>query len=77
MLKSKITAEGIETEEHASRAAYLGCDYSQGYLFGKAIPQTALAAVVITEFAEYIRRQTNGTATVDVEPQETRSTASA
>jgi diguanylate cyclase (GGDEF)-like protein len=73
----KITAEGIETEEHASRAAYLGCDYSQGYLFGKAIPQTALAAVVITEFAEYIRRQTNGAATVDVEPQEARSTASA
>jgi EAL domain-containing protein (putative c-di-GMP-specific phosphodiesterase class I) len=40
----KITAEGIETEEHAERAAYLGCDFSQGYLFGKAIPQTSLAS---------------------------------
>jgi diguanylate cyclase (GGDEF)-like protein len=58
----KITAEGIETEEHAERAAYLGCDFSQGYLFGKAIPQTSLACVVISEFAEYIRRQTNGEA---------------
>jgi diguanylate cyclase (GGDEF)-like protein len=73
----KITAEGIETEEHASRAAYLGCDYSQGYLFGKAIPQTALAAVVITEFAEYIGRQTNGAASVDVDPHEARNKASA
>lgn len=64
----KITAEGIETEEHAERAAYLGCDYSQGYLFGKAIPQTSLASVVISEFAEYIRCQTNGEARVDVNP---------
>jgi diguanylate cyclase (GGDEF)-like protein len=61
----KITAEGIETEEHAQRAAYLGCDFSQGYLFGKAIPQTSLASVVISEFAEYIRRQTNGEARFD------------
>ncbi|MEM7635414.1 MAG: hypothetical protein AAF299_12690, partial [Pseudomonadota bacterium] len=61
----KVTAEGIETETHASRVADLGCDYSQGYLFGKAIPQTSLASVVISEFAEYIRRQTGGQADVD------------
>ena len=73
----KITAEGIETEEHASRAAYLGCDYSQGYLFGKAIPQTALASVVISEFAEYIRRQTNGTAIVDMSQERREVSASA
>ncbi|MEE4236892.1 MAG: bifunctional diguanylate cyclase/phosphodiesterase [Anderseniella sp.] len=73
----KITAEGIETEEHASRAAYLGCDYSQGYLFGKAIPQTALASVVISEFAEYIRRQTNGTAMVDMSQERREASASA
>ena len=53
----KITAEGIETEEHARRAANLGCDYAQGFLFGRPIPQTSLAAVVITEFAEYIKTQ--------------------
>ena len=73
----KITAEGIETEEHAERAAYLGCDYSQGYLFGKAIPQTSLASVVITEFAEYIRRQTNGEARVDMKPAPVAASAGA
>ena len=65
LLDMKVTAEGIETEAHAIRVADLGCDYSQGYLFGKAIPQTSLASVVISEFAEYIRRQTGGQADVD------------
>lgn len=65
LLDMKVTAEGIETESHATRVADLGCDYSQGYLFGKAIPQTSLASVVISEFAEYIRRQTGGQADVD------------
>lgn len=65
LLDMKVTAEGIETEAHAIRVANLGCDYSQGYLFGKAIPQTSLASVVISEFAEYIRRQTGGQADVD------------
>ncbi len=65
LLDMKVTAEGIETEDHAKRVADLGCDYSQGYLFGKAIPQTSLASVVISEFAEYIRRQTGGKADVD------------
>jgi hypothetical protein len=32
---------------------------------------------VITEFAEYIRRQTNGTATVDVDPHEARNKVTA
>ncbi|MEO9875985.1 MAG: bifunctional diguanylate cyclase/phosphodiesterase [Anderseniella sp.] len=65
LLDMKVTAEGIETESHAIRIAELGCDYSQGYLFGKAIPQTSLASVVISEFAEYIHRQTRGQADVD------------
>ncbi|MGI9514817.1 MAG: putative bifunctional diguanylate cyclase/phosphodiesterase [Anderseniella sp.] len=65
LLDMKVTAEGIETEDHAKRVADVGCDYSQGYLFGKAIPQTSLASVVISEFAEYIRRQTGGQADVD------------
>jgi len=65
MLDMKVTAEGIETEDHAVRVADLGCDFSQGYLFGKAIPQTSLASVVISEFAEYIRLQTGGQANVD------------
>ncbi len=67
VLNMEVTAEGIETEDHAVRVAELGCDYSQGFLFGKAIPQTSLAAVVISEFAEYIRLQTGGQADVDTD----------
>ena len=66
----KITAEGIETEAHANRVAELGCDYSQGYLFGKAIPQTELAAVVISEFADYIHELSGGHAIVETDKLE-------
>ena len=65
LLDMQVTAEGIETEVHAERVAGLGCNFSQGYLFGKAIPQTSLASVVISEFADYIRQQTRGQAEVD------------
>lgn len=65
LLDMQVTAEGIETEVHAKRVAGLGCNFSQGYLFGKAIPQTSLASVVISEFADYIRHQTGGQADVD------------
>jgi len=65
LLDMKVTAEGIETEIHANRVAGLGCNFSQGYLFGKAIPQTSLASVVISEFADYIHQQTGGQADVD------------
>jgi EAL domain-containing protein (putative c-di-GMP-specific phosphodiesterase class I) len=33
-----IIAEGIETEDHFSRLAQLGCDYAQGYLIAKPAP---------------------------------------
>jgi predicted signal transduction protein with EAL and GGDEF domain len=64
-LDMEITAEGIETEDHAKRVSDLGCDYSQGYLFGRPIPQVELAAVVISEFADYIRKETGGRLKVD------------
>lgn len=34
----KVTIEGVETEEMASYLASIGCDYLQGYLFGKPVP---------------------------------------
>lgn len=36
-------AEGVETEEHASMLRWLGCDIAQGWLYGKPVPEAALA----------------------------------
>jgi EAL domain-containing protein (putative c-di-GMP-specific phosphodiesterase class I)/GGDEF domain-containing protein len=38
----KVTAEGVETTEAFERVAALGCDYTQGFLFGRpsAIPSS-------------------------------------
>lgn len=33
-----VTAEGIETEDMASRMRDYGCDYFQGYLYSKPLP---------------------------------------
>jgi len=35
----KVIAEGIETEEQCELLTKLGCDYGQGYLFGKPVEQ--------------------------------------
>jgi EAL domain-containing protein (putative c-di-GMP-specific phosphodiesterase class I) len=35
-LQLKIIAEGIETPRQLDRLRALGCDYGQGYLFGRA-----------------------------------------
>jgi EAL domain-containing protein (putative c-di-GMP-specific phosphodiesterase class I) len=38
----KVTAEGVETPEAFDRVAALGCDYTQGYLFGRPSADPAL-----------------------------------
>ena len=34
-LEMRIVAEGVETEDHARAVSNLGCDYLQGYFFGR------------------------------------------
>jgi diguanylate cyclase (GGDEF)-like protein/PAS domain S-box-containing protein len=40
-LKLPVTAEGVETQEQSERIRKLGCQYAQGYLFGKPGTETA------------------------------------
>jgi diguanylate cyclase (GGDEF)-like protein len=53
----KITAEGVETIEHADIVRGLGCDYVQGYLCGKPTDTKDLAAIIMKNFSEKIRPQ--------------------
>ena len=57
-LEIKIVAEGIETEEQAAYLSANGCDFGQGYLFGKA----ADAAQVPTLLALAATLSADGTA---------------
>ncbi len=51
-LDMTVTAEGIETEEQAEVLSDLECDYFQGYLYAKAMPDTELAAFVLSNLGE-------------------------
>ncbi len=46
-LDMKIVAEGVETEKDAQLAADIGCDYLQGFHFGKPVSAEHLRAVLI------------------------------
>ena len=41
-----IVAEGVETPEEADHLRELGCDYAQGYLYGRAMPLGELIVLV-------------------------------
>jgi diguanylate cyclase (GGDEF)-like protein len=52
----KVTAEGIETQEQAELVRSFGCDLVQGYLCGKPVPESEVAAVIIKNFSEQLKR---------------------
>lgn len=38
LMNCKVIAEGVEDQDQLSTLAFLGCDYVQGYIWGKPIP---------------------------------------
>ncbi|HEX7238276.1 MAG TPA: EAL domain-containing protein [Gammaproteobacteria bacterium] len=46
-LGKEVVAEGVETESQWSHLVALGCDFGQGYLFGKPLPRDEFAAFVV------------------------------
>jgi len=43
----KVTAEGVETDEHAEILTRLGCDALQGYAFSMPLQIDALHAFIL------------------------------
>jgi diguanylate cyclase (GGDEF)-like protein len=41
-----VLAEGVETEEELNAVCSDGCNYAQGFLFGKAVPAAGIAHVI-------------------------------
>jgi EAL domain-containing protein (putative c-di-GMP-specific phosphodiesterase class I) len=44
----KVVAEGVETEQQAAVLSGLGCNWAQGYLFGKPMPRDEFTTALKT-----------------------------
>jgi diguanylate cyclase (GGDEF)-like protein/PAS domain S-box-containing protein len=54
-LNLTVVAEGVETEQQARSLRSLGCDEMQGWLFSKALPADAFAALLLSKGRERSR----------------------
>ncbi len=59
-LEMKVTAEGIETQVQADLLSELDCDQFQGFFFGKPMPDTELAAFLMSLTARTQQRPPEG-----------------
>lgn len=59
----KVTAEGIETEAQASFIQDMHCDFIQGYLTGRPVPATDLAAFIMSRFTSKLKARMKPEAT--------------
>lgn len=48
-LNLEVVAEGVETHDHLELLRSLGCDYAQGYLFGRPMPAAAFRALILDQ----------------------------
>jgi predicted signal transduction protein with EAL and GGDEF domain len=55
----KVTAEGVETPRQAAMMKAYHCNYLQGYLTGRPVPVSDVAAVIMSRFAEKLKPQSN------------------
>jgi EAL domain-containing protein (putative c-di-GMP-specific phosphodiesterase class I) len=46
-LKLSVVAEGVETQEEASRLKEMGCEFGQGFLLGMAVPAAEINGVIV------------------------------
>jgi EAL domain-containing protein (putative c-di-GMP-specific phosphodiesterase class I) len=46
-LRMRVTAEGVETAKQAEYLRSLSCDYIQGFHYGRPVPMTDVAGVIL------------------------------
>ncbi|HUI70207.1 MAG TPA: EAL domain-containing protein, partial [Spirochaetia bacterium] len=59
-LRKTVVGEGIETEAQARMLREYGCDYAQGFFFGKPMDQSALLASLLTQAPQRARVEPQG-----------------